>query len=53
MIVTLTIQSGENEPDLVSAEAATYEEANVAAEARIPDGFKAIVIHTDDPAFQA
>ncbi|KIA73425.1 hypothetical protein ANMWB30_23520 [Arthrobacter sp. MWB30] len=48
MIVTLTIQKGEEEPDFVSAEGTSYEAAKSAAEARVPDGYQVIVIRTDD-----
>jgi hypothetical protein len=44
----LTVQKGDEEPDFVSAEGATNGEAKTAAEARIPEGCKAIVIRIDD-----
>lgn len=44
--VTLTVEPGNGELSYVDAEGETYEEAKTAAEAKIPEGSKAIAIRT-------
>ncbi|MBU8868588.1 hypothetical protein [Paenarthrobacter aromaticivorans] len=46
MKVTLTAEAGDGQLSHVEAEGPTYESAKKAAEARIPNGSKAIVIRT-------
>ena len=46
MEVILTVQDPAGATTHVSGEAGTYEDAKVAAEAKIPEGSKAIVIRT-------
>ncbi|MFF1831131.1 hypothetical protein [Paenarthrobacter sp. NPDC058040] len=46
MEVILTVEDPAGATSHVTAEAATYEDAKAAAEAKIPEGSKAIVIRT-------
>ena len=44
--VTLTVEAGNGELSHVDAEGESYDEAKIAAEAKIPEGSKAIAIRT-------
>jgi hypothetical protein len=44
--VTLTVEAGDGQLSHVDAEGPTYEAAKAAAEAKIPEGSKAIAIRT-------
>ncbi|MBT2539049.1 hypothetical protein [Arthrobacter sp. ISL-69] len=44
--MTLTVEAGDGQLSHVEAEGETYEKAKAAAEVKIPEGSKAIVIRT-------